>query len=255
MKGDRISDSKTLRIEELSLNSWPALHSTVYDGWVLRLADGFTDRCNSVWPLYESNLKTEVKVSRCESFYASVNQPAIFRITSDVSHRELDALLGDRGYAVKTPTIVQSLDISNMSRHKETENVAISRYPDNSWIDDVVDVMEFTGPTSAYRAILQKIIWPLGLARIGAPGDVTTLGLGVVEDKFLGMYGAHTRNSRRRQGWGRKLMTGLIQWGRNLGAELAYLHVEADNIPARKLYDSLGFVDIYRYWYRVKRVN
>ena len=29
-------------IEELSLNAWPALQTVLYDGWVLRFADGYT---------------------------------------------------------------------------------------------------------------------------------------------------------------------------------------------------------------------
>jgi ribosomal protein S18 acetylase RimI-like enzyme len=252
---DRMSDKKTLCIEELSFNSWPALHSIHYDGWMLRLADGFTDRCNSVWPLYGSSLKVEDKVSRSESFYASKSQPSIFRITSDPGHRALDGYLNDRGYVVKTPTVVQTLDIGGVTRLSGIEEVKISRYPDDSWIRDVVDVMEFTGPTATYRAILENVVWPLGLARISDSGKVITLGLGVVEDRFLGMYGAHTRPSHRRQGWGRKLMMGLMKWGLSLGAELAYLHVEADNIPARTLYDSMGFVEAYRYWYRVKSVS
>jgi hypothetical protein len=35
-------------LEELSLGAWPARSAVFHDGWVLRFADGYTRRANSV---------------------------------------------------------------------------------------------------------------------------------------------------------------------------------------------------------------
>jgi len=252
MINERISNSRVLRLEEVSFNSWPALRSLQYDGWILRLANGFTDRCNSVWPLYGSNLKLAEKIDRCERFYAAQGQPAIFRITSDMSRAELDDHLEKLGYTVKTPTIVQTLSIADLPAVTDPDGVSVCSIPDERWVDDVANVMDFSGPLTTYGEILKNIVWPVGLFRAEVDGEVIGVALAVAEEEFVGLYGMHTRVPFRRQGWGRKLMSTMLQWGRNHGAEIVYFHVEADNTPARTLYDSMGFEEVYRYWYRVK---
>jgi ribosomal protein S18 acetylase RimI-like enzyme len=47
-------------------------------------------------------------------------------------------------------------------------------------------------------------------------------------------------------------MKALLSWGQEGGAESAYLQVMRDNGPAIRLYEKLGFEEIYPYWYRVK---
>jgi len=67
--------------EELAINTHPALQTQLYDGWVLRFSNGYTNRANSVSPLYPSNLPGEEKVAHCEQIYAAQELPAVFKLT------------------------------------------------------------------------------------------------------------------------------------------------------------------------------
>ncbi|MBM6579656.1 hypothetical protein ILT44_05645 [Microvirga sp. BT689] len=51
------------RIEEACLNGWPALREVVFDGWLIRLADGHTRRANSVNLLSSGTLPLDHKIA------------------------------------------------------------------------------------------------------------------------------------------------------------------------------------------------
>jgi ribosomal protein S18 acetylase RimI-like enzyme len=250
---EAIADKKVLQLEELSMNSWPALRRVDYDGWILRLANRFTNRANSVWSLYGSNLKLEDKVDHCERFYSDQGQPTVFRIVSDDSRKELDDYLQRRGYTVVTPTLQQMRTVTDLAYDAIPDGITVDSVPDDSWANDVAKVTESPRSLSTYLQILKKVVGPLGLFRAHADDKVIGVALGAAEDKFVGLAGMQVHPSYRRQGWGRKLMAAMIAWGRSQGAETVYFQVEADNASARALYDNLGFEEVYRYWYRVKK--
>jgi hypothetical protein len=84
------------RIEELSMNAWPAFRTRLYDGWVLRTADGYTMRSNSVYPLYPSRLPLARKIAYCESVYAAAGLSAAFKLVGCEEHAALERELGAR---------------------------------------------------------------------------------------------------------------------------------------------------------------
>ena len=47
------------KIEELSMNALPAMQTQIYDGWVIRFADGYTKRANSINPIAGAGMTTE----------------------------------------------------------------------------------------------------------------------------------------------------------------------------------------------------
>lgn len=61
-----------------------------------------------------------------------------------------------------------------------------------------------------------------------------------VGGEFLGVWNVFTSVHHRGEGYGRRVMEAVIEHATNLGRSLD-LHVYADNIPAVRLYQSLGF--------------
>jgi ribosomal protein S18 acetylase RimI-like enzyme len=82
-------------------------------------------------------------------------------------------------------------------------------------------------------------------------GDtVASVGLGVLHEDYLGLYDIVTHERLRGRGCGRALVGGLMRTASAAGIRRAYLQVAADNAPAIRLYEGLGFVIRYKYWYR-----
>jgi len=88
------------------MNAWPALRSTVCDGWVLRFSNGYTRRANSVHPLYPPSRDLAEKIAEAERLYQERGLPAIFKLTAESQPRALEAALVERGYEVEAETSV-----------------------------------------------------------------------------------------------------------------------------------------------------
>jgi len=83
-----------------------------------------------------------------------------------------------------------------------------------------------------------------------ASGEVLACGQFAREADVVGLYDVHTAEAARGQGLARRLCERLLLLAAAQGARVAYLQVEADNQPARHIYQRLGFTDQYAYHYR-----
>jgi len=255
-----VSDVRQLRrLEEAGFNAWPALQTVLVDGWVLRFAGGYTKRANSINPTYPvSDRETEAdltaRVEACEATYADRGQPPIFRLTSFGVPSGLDELLAARGYRVIDRTLVLSRSLADLMVSAERPDVRAT--PLDEWLDRHV---QFSGAVldkrDTHAAMLRQISGePLFGLLHDASGEPVACGLAVREGGLVGLFDIVTDRARRKQGFGRALVSVMLIWARDSGAQEAYLQVVATNEPAIHLYRALGFVDAYHYWYRVPPV-
>ena len=246
------------RVEEASLNAWPALHQVLLDGWVLRFTRGFTKRANSVTPLYAATQPPLAKVRYCEDLYAREGLRAIFRITTAAVERGLDDLLADRGYERVDRTLVlhRALESGSFQAHGAFAGAPLASFlATYSRLAGLPGIQAATLPSAMdlHRAVLGSIRGETVFGSLVENGEPVACGMAVVERELVGLFDIVVHPQRRRQGHGHALVESLLQRACEQGARTAYLQVLNDNVAARNLYGGMGFEPLYEYRYRVLR--
>ena len=237
--------------EELSLNAWPSLQTLLVGGWVLRFANGYTKRANSINPLFASTGDVEERIRFCEEVYRRNNLPVVFKMTSAVHPGTLDALLADRGYEVDSPTCVQTMDLGDNALPLNADlDVTLT----DEWLADFCRLSGISDERKAtFWQMLANVVLQKCFAALRQSDQTIACGLAVLQGEYIGFYDIVTDKPFRNQGYGKELMRRLFAWGRRNGARKAYLQVMLNNAPALHLYAQLGFREVYQYWYRIKR--
>ena len=239
-------------IEELSLNAWPSHQTVFYDGWVLRFANGYTRRANSVNPIYPSSISVDEKLRFCEQIYQNKKMSPIFKITSAVYPGNLDEKLATSGYRRDAPTSVQTLALETIST-RPSQGASLQEDLPESWLAAYCRMSAVAGPTTpSLRQILLNIIPRHCFISLSVENQIIACGLGVLQAGYLGLFDIVTDPLFRKQGFARQIVNSLLAWGKQNQALTAYLQVMLNNAPALNLYSSLGFTEIYQYWYRIK---
>jgi len=261
-----------LRLEEASLNAWPALQQVLLGGWVLRFSKGFTKRSNCIVPLYTPNSgqasgatrdiserELHAKVRYCENLYAGEQLQTVFRLTSiSPDTKTLQALLDARGYQTADISQVLSKSLAVDAQHPPALAPVTSTRFQLLPLDDWLGVYcLLTGMPASARAlhaqILQTIPGETAFGVLVHAGQPVGCGLAVIEQNLVGLFDIFTHPNERQRGWGASTVNHLLNWAIEKGATCAYLQMVAANSAANALYRSLGFTPSYHYWYRVGR--
>ena len=245
------------RVEEASLNAWPAMHQVLLDGWLLRFSRGFTKRANSIIPLYPTLQGIEEKVRYCENLYAREQLQTIFRLTSTHDHSALEAYLDERGYASADQTHVMTTRLgAHTTRQLQAvvpaTSIAFQQVPLQEWLVAYAALTSLPDQAQSLHGVLLRAIrTECAFGVISEDGAIVACGLGVFERDLLGLFDIVTHPEHRRAGLGLTLVSSLLNWGAELGAQHAYLQMVATNTAAAALYRKLGFTNLHDYWYRI----
>lgn len=250
MSSEQLNRIRT--IEELSLNALPCLQQILDDGWVLRFAEGYTKRANSVTPLYSRTQNLRQKIQRCESVYRRFKLKPIFRLTDTPQLEALDLTLEQLGYNKQGCVSVRAIDISDSKTSNNQLFPTIAYELSEEWLDHYVHAVDLpVRHWDTLSTMLQIIPHPTCYAWLKDRQHFCSCGLAVLERNYLGLYFVATAQKQRGKGYARQLILAMLDYGKHNGATQAYVQVEIDNQSAISLYDKLGFTEVYQYFYRI----
>ncbi len=241
-------------LEELSMNALPSLQTVIYDGWVIKLADGFTNRANSINPIYKSFENINEKIEKCETIFKSRNLRTTYKITPFVYPDNLDKLLEIRGYETIRESSVQTSDLSNITK-PNIESFITEFYYNDTWYDGYCKINQLDNNNrKIYKKMMRNVIHYSFYTSLVKNEEVIACGRGVVENDYFGLYDIAVKEEYRNCGYGTQLLRKMLIIGKEQGAKKVYLQVMLNNNPAFNLYRKVGFKEAYKYHYRVKEV-
>ena len=248
-----ISPSFCRQLEQLSINAWPALETVRLDGWVLRFAEGFTRRANSVSPLAPPERSLDELLDYCEAAYVDRTLPPTFKATPASEPPGLIEALVARGYRKDFGALVQTCSIpepAQLPSYAVEGTVAALDTLTPAWLTAVEAVGAVSrGDVPILARMLGLLELPACFVMIEDGDGYSAVGLGVREGEYLGLFDICVAARQRGRGLGTAVVSRILQWGLSGGATTAYLQVVMDNTPALRLYQRFGFITQYEYWY------
>lgn len=239
-----------LACERRIVNAWPAPATLLIDDWVVRFASGYSGRANSASPVAHGAEMDDDTLAFIENLYrADGLQPSI-RLTPLMGDATRERVLA-RGYRVKDASfgLIASLDAVDPSIEAEIE---VESGPSSDWIAGVAASQ--TGiktNTANLAAIVEKVRLPSAFATLLVAGEPIAHGMSVVERGMAEIGAIVVDGNHRGQGFGRRIVLGLMAWAKAMQAHSAYLQVDQTNAAAIALYEGLGFRRLYAYETRI----
>lgn len=241
--------SLILGLESRLLNAWPSFDYQAYDGWILRLANGYTKRANSATPLMPGATLDEELVDHMSAHFIAANLRPTFRLNG-LQSPEADALLAARHFKEIEPTHVLAAPVGGDC--EIDSEVTISSQMSKQWVHEASQAYGGDkADETSLMGIVSRIRQKTAFATLNLDDRPVAWGLGVVERGYIGLYDIVVAPDLRGIGLGRRVVLSLMAWGCTEGAHTAYLQVREENEIARSLYGALGFGLAYRYTHRV----
>lgn len=244
--------------EHRALEGWPAVETEPLGDWVMRAAEGFSARANSVLALGDPGLPLHGALDRVAAFYRQRALPAWAQV---VVGSEEDLALAATGWvaarAGEADTVFQ---IAGMARALRAARdmlpspapvVSAAPSADPAWLAD--DERALAHPQAARRVLEGpgEVVFASVRPDAFPHGPLQAKGRAALsaDGTWVGVTDVHVAPEHRRQGLAVVVLVELLGWAAERGATTAYLQVRGDNHAALALYERLGFLPHHHYRY------
>lgn len=241
------------RFEAAGFRAWPAA-AVQYDGtWVVRLNAGHpAKRLNSVNTLDPGDVANiHERVVRAGRRFEAYGRPLTFRL-SPLSGPALTQYFDAEGWDTLSESLVMCASLTDVPVEQTLHQIPmkdVGRFMNAAMAVHDMDPALRPGLTE----IISSIEPEAGLFVLEDGEEPLATAVCVHDGDLAGLFEIATGPRVRGKGHGRRVILSALKWARLRGAKQAWLQVEADNEVARRLYDAIGFKELYRYHYRRPR--
>ena len=144
------------------------------------------------------------------------------------------------------------LNLPTLVRYPGQLTVQLSSEITPEWLQGLFHLNGTASPAlcrkvpSMYAAIPKETI----VASVEIDGRMVASGLAIRDREYAGIYAIYVSPACRRRHYARAICSTLLREASERGVKKAYLQVVQGNAPAKGLYRSLGFDDLYTYYFR-----
>ncbi|MGC4962865.1 N-acetylglutamate synthase, CG3035 family [Gordonia sp. DT101] len=233
-----VRNSEIRAVEAAAAAAWPGTESAMVSGWLLRAGGGFTRRANSAVPLEFGADTDSDAIAAMRGWYSTRGLPTMIALPERLipaGHIDGRPASGEVQMLVR--------DVAGLPTATSKVPVRQTDAPTTPWLRAYrgveVDVEVAAAVVSASRG-------PVAFASIGDHDDPVSIGRATVTEstdgtRWLGLTALWTSSARRREGLAGAVLSGLVTWGVEHGAQRTYVQVEEDNRIAGNWYRTLGF--------------
>jgi N-acetylglutamate synthase len=238
------------RLESAAVRAWPAGRRVrTADGWLLR-ATPRLDRLRSNNALTPARRLADAElagaIERARRFAVAEGIAAGIQLSPAALHLPLDRELDRQGWRLRSPAVVMVARpvASPPPDRGGGRRLRLGDRADRAWLDAWAKCDPGQDAAAHASTVFAALAGRAAFARIGTEA----VAIAVPDGGLVGLFCMAVEPSRRRQGLGSALLSGLLA---RRDAPIAYLQVEADNSAARAIYARSGFVEAYGYAHRV----
>lgn len=243
------------RVEDAGLNASAPPQQRWVDGWLVRTSPGKAQRARCINAVAPGRQPVAAKLAACAERFAALGLPLLVRITPFTEPAGLDDMLAAAGFVFHDDTRVMvlprlaaaALDAGAGPEAASWQEVAAPAFAES------IGALRGSSPQArrAHAQRLEAAPVPYRGFTLTRGGEVLACGQIAHEGDLVGLYDIATAAAQQRQGLGSWLCKRLLTIAMSeAGSKDAYLQVGADNEPARRIYQRLGFEDAYAYHYR-----
>lgn len=236
-----------LALEEIAAKGWPAPATARIGRWLLRAADGWTRRANSVLPLGSPGMPHHHAITAAKEWYAERGLPLRFQIPVPGAE-QLDEVLAAEHFLNDAASFMHVAPVgavlANARPRPSLPPVDLQERPNAAWL-------EAFGASSPVAGVVLTGPRLPAFATVEMDGQAVGIARAVVDFDWLGITAVQVAPEYRRHGIGTHLMRAVAAWGRSNGARHSYLQVTESNKIAVNMYEQLGYVMHHEYHYRL----